>query len=188
LEREVWRYEIMPWPDRIFTRKYPARVPESERKAIPKAYETELQAVIHALGEMKQSDVRWLHAGTRGAGVLVSDTMMFQRADPSPSDATLGSFYGLAMPLLKRGLPIEPVQIESANSPRFLDRYRLLLLTYEGQKPPNPEFHDALAAWVRAGGALVVVDDDRDPYCAVREWWNTPPRAYQTPRQHLCET
>ena len=137
--------------------------------------------MIRALGEMKQPEeaVRWEHSGTRGIGVLVSDTMMFQRADPNPSDPNLGSFYGLAMPLLKRGIPVEPVQIESATSPGFLDRYRLLLLTYEGQKPPTPAFHEALGQWVRAGGALVVLDNDRDPYCAVREWWNTPPSPMQ---------
>jgi hypothetical protein len=40
---------------------------------------------------------------------------------------------------------------------------------------------------VRDGGALVVVDDDSDPYNGVREWWNTGPRAYKTPRHHLFE-
>ena len=155
---------------------------------IPKPYETELQTVIAALGDMKQSAVRWENAGTRNTGVLISDTMMFQRADPQPSDANLGSFYGLAMPLVKRGVPVEPVQIESAAAPGFLNRYKLLLLTYEGQKPPTPEFHSAL--WPNGcatGGALVVVDDDGDPYNAVREWWNTAPHSFATPRQHLFE-
>jgi hypothetical protein len=100
----------------------------------------------------------------------------------------LSHVYGLALPLVKRGLPVEPVQIESATAPGFLKPYRLLLLTYEGQKPPTPEFHKALAQWVREGGALVVVDDDGDPYCAVREWWNAAPLAYRSPRQHLFET
>jgi hypothetical protein len=207
LQPEVWHYEIMPWPDRVFKGRYPAKSAavertvedqekaptgtglggvlkartDVERIAIPKAYETELQAVTRALGDMKQPAVRWERAGTLGTGVLVSDTMMFQRAAPSPSDANLGSFYGLALPLLKRGLPVEPVQMETAD----LKHYRLLLLTYEGQKPPAPEFHKTLAEWVRNGGALVVVDDDRDPYCAVREWWNAAPLAYKTPRQHL---
>jgi hypothetical protein len=152
---------------------------------IPESYETELQAVISALGDMKQTDVRWEVAGTRGVGVLVSDTMMFERAAPQPSDQYLGSFYGLAMPLVKRGIPVEPVQIESSATPGFLDRYKLLLLTYEGQKPPTPEFHAALATWVRNGGALLVVDNDDDPFNAVREWWNTAPNSYKTPREHL---
>jgi hypothetical protein len=134
---------------------------------------------------MKQPDARWESAGTEGIGILVSDTMMFQRADPSPSDSELGSFYGLALPLVKRGIPVEPVQIESAGTPGFLSRYKILYLTYEGQKPPTPEFHAELAKWVRAGGSLIVVDDDKDPYNVVREWWNTAPFSYQTPRQHL---
>jgi len=187
----VWRYEIMPWPDRVFNSRHPLKIvggSTGERAGIPKPYETELQTVIAALGDMKQSEVRWEKTGTLNTGVLISDTMMFHRADPQPSDANLGSFYGLAMPLVKRGIAVEPVQIESAGAAGFLDRYKLLMLTYEGQKPPKPEFHLALANWVRDGGALVVVDDDSDPYNAVREWWNTGPHSYKTPRQHLFET
>jgi hypothetical protein len=210
LQPEVSSYEIMPWPQRVFTGVHPATEEDAEKlrrgssvvptgasgaalapklsvpmKGIPKEYETELQTVIAALGNMKQTDVRWQVAGTRNVGILVSDTMMFERADPHPSDQYLGSFYGLALPLVTRGVPVEPVQIESATASGFLSRYRLLLLTYEGQKPPTPAFHDALAAWVRAGGALVVVDNDDDPYNQVREWWNTAPNAFVTPRQHL---
>ncbi|MDR3754059.1 MAG: hypothetical protein P4K78_09435, partial [Terracidiphilus sp.] len=210
LQPEVSSYEIMPWPQRVFNGMHPATEEDAEKlrrgssvvptgasngtpaprlavpmKGIPKEYETELQTVIAALGNMKQADVRWQIAGTRHVGILVSDTMMFERADPKPSDQYLGSFYGLALPLVTRGIPVEPVQIESATASGFLSRYRLLLLTYEGQKPPTPAFHDTLAAWVRAGGALVVVDNDDDPYNQVREWWNTAPNAFVTPRQHL---
>ena len=197
LRPEVWRYEVLPWPERIFQEKYPVKDISNrrpgepvEKEPIPKTYETELQTVFHALGEMRQpaDSVRWLYAGTGGAGVLVSDTMMFQRGEPSPSDPHLGSFYGLAMPLLKHGLAVEPVQIEAvALKGDFLSNYRLLLLTYEGQKPPTPAFHEVLAEWVKGGGALVVVDDDTDPYLAVRAWWNTAPYSYRTPREHLFE-
>jgi len=210
LQPEVSSYEIVPWPQRVFTGMHPATEEDAEKlrrgssviptgasrgtpapklsvpmKGIPKEYETELQAVISALGNMKQADVRWQIAGTRQVGIFVSDTMMFERADPQPSDQYLGSFYGLALPLVTRGIPVEPVQIESSTAPGFLSRYRLLFLTYEGQKPPTPAFHTALVAWVRAGGALVVVDNDDDPYNSVREWWNTAPNTYATPRQHL---
>jgi hypothetical protein len=218
LQPEVSSYEIMPWPQRVFNGLHPATEEDAEKlrqgssvvptgasrgtpapkltvpmKGIPEEYATELQTVIAALGDMKQADVRWQIAGTRHVGILVSDTMMFERADPKPSDQYLGSFYGLALPLVTHGIPAEPVQIESAakqgsgpgSGSGFLSRYRLLFLTYEGQKPPTPAFHAALAAWVRAGGALVVVDNDDDPYNSVREWWNTAPNAYATPRQHL---
>jgi len=188
LQPEVWRYEIMPWPHRIFQEKYPATQPvtkDTPRVPMPREYETELQAAITAMGEMKQlnSEIEWYAAGTQRVGVLVSDTMMFQRFGPDASDGDLGSFYGLALPLLMRGVPVEPVQIETAD----LSRYKVLLLTYEGQKPPTPEFHDALARWVRAGGTLVVIDDDQDPFNAVREWWNTGIMKYRTPRRHLFD-
>ncbi len=193
LQPQVSRYEIMPWPERIFYGKRPAAkrtaAGQLQRVSIPAHYATELQTVIHALGEMKQppESVRWEKCGTQKIGVLVSDTMMFERAAPDASDPNLGSFFGLAMPLLKRGVPVEPVQIESASKPGFLSRYRILLLTYEGQKPPAAEFHVALASWVRNGGALLVVDNDRDPYNRVREWWNRVPLHYRTPREHLFE-
>ncbi len=211
LQPDVWRYEIMPWPERVFNSQHPIRTvtainksikeleqtpvgtglggfgpePAVERTGIPKAYETELQSVIRALGDMKQENVEWLEAGTKNVGILVSDTMMFERADPFSSDAALGSFYGLALPLVTHGVPAEPAQIESATTPGFLDHFKILLLTYEGQKPPKPEFHDVLAQWVRNGGALVVVDNDDDPYNGVREWWNAAPNSYKTPREDL---
>jgi hypothetical protein len=147
MQREVWRLEITPWPERVFNSRHPAHTVHAaepnvqqqeqtptgtgltgfgradsnvERVGIPKPYETELQTVINALGDMKQSEVRWESAGTDRAGVLISDTLMFERADPHASDANLGSFYGLALPLLKYGIPVEPVQIESAaRSPRI---------------------------------------------------------------------
>lgn len=188
LQPEVWHYEIMPWPHRVFTGKYPSTQPvhdDTPRVRIPQQYATELQAVITAMGDMKQpkNDVHWLAAGTQGVGVLVSDTMMFQRFGPDASDPQLGSFYGLALPMLMNGLPVEPVQIETAK----LDPYKVLLLTYEGQKPPTRTFHTALAKWVRAGGALVVVDNDKDPFNKVREWWNTGKFHLATPRYDLFD-
>ena len=192
LHPDVWRFEVAPWPERIFNGKHPLRPLQDkhgtnrDKVRIPDSYGTELQAVTSVLGDMKQSSVRWEYSGTKNTGVLVSDTMMFERADPTPSDENLGSFYGLALPPLAHGVPIEPVQMESATADG-LDRYKLLLLTYEGQKPSTPEFHRMVAGWVREGGALVIVDDDRDPYNVVHEWWNTAPYAYQSPRQHLFE-
>ncbi|RRA48352.1 hypothetical protein [Acidipila sp. EB88] len=199
LQSAVARYEVLPWPNRIFDRTalYASAEPTSSQPAppktpIPPAYATELQAVFHALGDMgKYSDAHWEQAGTMGLGVLVSDTLMFQRAEPQPSDPDLSNFYGLAMPLLKRGMPVEPVAMEDtsvgAASTKALAPYRMLLLTYEGQKPPSAAFHASLAQWVRAGGVLLVVDNDHDPYNKVEGWWNTGALHYATPRAHLFE-
>ncbi len=194
---DIWRYEVMPWPSRIFHGKYPADEPapnrhrgkkdlESNRVGLPKDYATEILIVINELNNMDQRELSW-ECGTKGIGIFVSDTMMFQRSDPHPSDDRLGSFFGLAMPLLKAGSPVEPVQLENATLKGYLDRYKVIFLTYEGMKPPSPELHGALAEWVKNGGILVFVDDDKDPYNQVAEWWNTPPRSYFAPREHLFE-
>jgi hypothetical protein len=187
LQPEVDRFEVAPWPERIFAGQYPRDAKPEDRKAIPPDYATELQVVMQALNDMRQADIRW-DCGTRGIGVLVSDSLMFQRERPTPSDPNMAHFYGLALPLLKRGLPVTPVQLENVTLPGFLDEPRVLLLSYQGQKPLSADVHVALAAWVRKGGVLVMVDDDSDPYRRVREWWNGDGQNDHTPRQHLFAT
>jgi hypothetical protein len=183
---EVWRYEVAPWPERVFGGRYPKRGHPEEREPIPPAYATEVQTVINALNDMKQEQVAW-DCGTTGIGVLVSDSLMFQRGEPYASEPHLSQIYGLALPFLKRGMPVTPVQLENLTVPGCLEGLRVLLLTYHGMKPLTPEVHAPLAAWVKRGGLLVVCDDDTDPYNRVREWWNTGGRRYATPRGHLFE-
>jgi len=186
LQPEVWRFEVAPWPERIFGGKYPRNAPRAERQSIPPAYASELQVVMQALNDMNQKDIEW-DCGTRGIGVLISDSMMFQREKPTPSDPNMAQFYGLALPLLKRGMPITPVQLENVTLPDFLKEQRVLLLTYQGQKPLTASVHSVLAGWVRQGGVLVMVDDDQDPYNRVREWWNDDGKTQRVPRRHLFE-
>jgi len=82
------------------------------------------------------------------AGVLVSDSLMFQRATQSQR-SHLSHVYGLALPLLKRGLPVTPVQLENATLPGCLEAFGVILMSYTGQKPLAPEVHKPLADWVR---------------------------------------
>ena len=186
LQPEVSQYEVSPWPERVFGGRYPHSAKPEERKTIPPDYASELQVVWQALTDMKQEEVRW-DCGTQGIGVLVSDSLMFQRVAPSPSDPFLGQFYGLAMPMVKRGMPLTPVQLENVTLPGFLDGQRVLMLSYQGQKPQTADVHPALADWVKKGGVLVMVDDDSDPYNQVSEWWNDDGKNSRNPRQHLFD-
>jgi hypothetical protein len=186
LQPEVWQFEVAPWPERVFKGRYPASAKPEQRQSIPQPYATELQVVMNALNDMNQKRVEW-DCGTTGLGVLVSDSLMFQRGDPHPGDPHLSEIYGLALPLLKRGMPVVPVQLENVTVPRYLLDLRVLLLTYHGMKPLSPEVHAALADWVKQGGRLVVFDDDSDPYHAVRDWWKSGGNHYTTPREHLFE-
>jgi len=183
---EVWQFEVAPWPERIFGRKYPRSGRSENRKMIPPAYATELQVVMNALNDMKQDHVKW-DCGTTGIGLIISDSLMFQRGEPVASDAHLSQVYGLALPLLKRGIPVMPVQLENVTLPGYLDNCRVLLLSYHGQKPLSRDVHTNLVAWVKGGGALVVCDDDSDPYKQVSDWWNSNGLNYATPREHLFE-
>ncbi|MBK1881348.1 hypothetical protein JIN85_02910 [Luteolibacter pohnpeiensis] len=186
LQPDVSQFEVAPWPERIFGEKYPKGGSEADRKSIPPEYATELQVVMNALNDMKQPDYAW-DAGTRGIGILISDSLMFQREQPTPSDPNMAQFYGLAMPPLKRGIPITPVQLENVTLPGFLDDQKVLMLSYQGQKPQSADIHPALAEWVKKGGILIFVDDDSDPYNKVREWWNDEGKNDRIPRQDLFE-
>ncbi|QEH33826.1 hypothetical protein OJF2_23560 [Aquisphaera giovannonii] len=175
---ETSRYEVVPWPDRVFHGRYPT-VDKKRRKRgekvvkepISPAYATELVTVMNALNDMEQKQLGW-ECGTRGLGIVISDSMMFQRAEPDASDEHLGSFFGLALPLVERGMPAEPVQLETAEKPGNLEGRKVLLMTYEGMKPMTSANSQAVADWVKAGGVLVFVDDDRDPYNRIQGWWN----------------
>jgi hypothetical protein len=187
---EVCRYEVMPWPHRIFKGEYPRidmDTASGEREGIPADYATEVLAVINALNDMRQEEVV-RDTGTRGIGVAISDSIMFQRAAPLSSDAHLSSFFGIAMPLIKHGLPIEIVQLENVVQPDALKSCKVLFLTYEGQKPLKPAYHDALAEWVRQGGCLVYVGDGTDRYHHVREWWNGEGETDRRADEALFET
>ncbi|MDB6135199.1 MAG: hypothetical protein JWM59_3442 [Verrucomicrobiales bacterium] len=184
LQPDLWQFEVAPWPERVFGWKYPRNGPLDKRQPIPPDYAAELQMVFHALNDMKQPDIRW-QCGTPGVGVVVSDSLMFQRGQPTPSDPHMAHLHGLAMPLVKHGVPVTPVQLENVGLKGYLDSFRLLVMSYQGQKPMTPEVHTALADWVKAGGVLVFADDDSDPYLKVREWWNTGDHHFGTPREHL---
>ena len=186
LQPEVAQYEVIPWPERVLEDKYPAESKPGVRVGIPDDYAQELQTVWNALKDMKQRDVQW-DAGTQGVGIAISDSLMFQRGGPSASDGEFSHFYGLAMPFVKRGMPVQPLQLENFGLKGYLEGTKVLLMSYEGQKPMTEGVHPPIADWVKKGGTLVFVDDDADPFLKVREWWNTGGKTYDTPRQELFE-
>ena len=184
LQPDVWKFEVAPWPERIVKGRYSKSAKPEDRLPIPPSYATELQTVMNALNDMKQDRVEW-DCGTTGIGVLVGDSLMFQRGDPKPSDRHLSHFYGLAMPLLKRGIPVAPMQLENVSVPHYLDKSKVLLLTYQGMKPLTADVHTHIAEWVKQGGSLIFCDDDSDAFNTVKEWWNSDGMQLSTPRQHL---
>ncbi len=212
-------YEVAPWPWRIFLGAYPANDPNPT--TIPNDYATTLTLVFNQLRDMDQPDVEWLDAAqingasdprsvqtpgaTEGIGVLLADSAMYQRANPTsrdsaaqePSDPlrptaneinSLNDYLGLTLPLIKRGVPVDsPILDNIIRFPGYLDQYKVLVLSYDFQKPYSSGQHAVLADWVARGGALVFVDSRLDPYNQAKDWWNSSAHAFDTPGDHLLQ-
>lgn len=187
----IYHYEVSPWPNRVFNGKYPTEDGTS-REGMPADYRTNLLTVMQTLRNMKQDEVRWRDNVTE-VGLLLADSAMFQRIYPdgdereSESRDTFDSFYGLALPLLKHGLAVRPVQLDNVRRyASYLAPYKALVLSYEYMKPEFPDINNAIAGWVRSGGLLVYVGDGRDSFHNIRAWWNQG-ADYENPAEHLFE-
>ena len=224
LQPKINRFQICPWPRRIFSgaAKYPKDQPDAV--SIPESYRTFLMNVFQMLGTFGTEDYEYLRKVPQ-TGVFLSDTAMFQRNFPDDVLAKRGDyapvghieilasenyipgrekalasgdrldfeeslafplFYGLALPLLKGGFPVRPVQLENITRyPGYLDDYKLLVLSYEFMKPQTADINVALATYVRDGGTLVYVGDGKDPFHGIRAWWNTGKYRDATPLESL---
>lgn len=93
-------------------------------------------------------------------------------------------FYALALPLLKYGLAVRPVQLDNLiRFSGYLQGMRALILSYEFLKPASSDIHTELAAWIRDGGELIYVGDGSDPFHSVRSWWREA--GFPDPAAHL---
>lgn len=206
----VSKYEVCPWPNRVFNGAYPKKGPKKP-EPLPHDYGTVLLTVMHTLENMDQKKLRW-EGNAHEIGVLMADSGLYQRNYPEWFDgnrplkwdaetgdpkrdqslrekANLSAFFGLAMPLLKSGLHVKPVQLDNVRRfSDYLEDYNVLLLSYEFMKPESPDLHFALARWVQEGGSLIYVGDGSDAFHAVREWWNTGRNRYANPAEHLFRT
>jgi hypothetical protein len=177
-------YEVMPWPERIYTRPY--RIANSKEEVlIPRYYSTQMQVMINTLNDMPVSNNKV--SGSQGIGILMCNSLMFQRfpIHAGYEDPQFSNFYGQTFPLLKRGIPVNTVHIENLGYAETLKDIKVLIMSYSNMKPPSAESHQHLADWVKNGGVLVYCGRDDDPYQTVSEWWNSNGNAFKAPSEHL---
>ncbi|RKO69822.1 hypothetical protein D7322_19840 [Sphingobacterium puteale] len=180
-------YEVMPWPERIYEGLYKTSPDSDQKEKIPRHYSTQMQIMINSLNNMPKTASQV--SGSTGISVLLANSLMFQRfpTHAGYDDPQLANFYGLALPFLKRGVPIKTVHLENLGIKDALAETKVLLMSYSNMKPLAPEAHQYLADWVKNGGVLIYCGTDLDPFQSVREWWNTHGKQYQRPSDHLFE-
>jgi hypothetical protein len=180
-------YEVMPWPDRIYEGLYKTCATCETTEKIPRFYSTQLQVMVNSLNDIPLSDNQI--NGSKGIGVLMSNSMMFQRYPNHNGydDVQFSNFYGQTLPLLKRGIPVSIVHIENTGFPDTWKNLKVLVMSYSNMKPMQPEYHQHIAQWVKDGGVLIYTGKDTDPYQSVMEWWNTQDNHYASPSEHLFE-
>ncbi len=190
----ISNYEVCPWPHRVYTGTYP-KADGSGKEGMPEEYRTNLTTVMHTLRDMKdQTEIKW-ETDTREVGVLLSDSAMFQRIYPDeyPQSAeneiaAYWPFFGIALPILKRGVCVRPVQLDNVRRyVGYLDRYQTLVLSYDFMKPTSPDINTALVGWVQNGGKLIYVGDGSDPFDSIQSWWNREGLDYNGPAEQLFE-
>lgn len=178
-------YEVMPWPDRIYEGLYRTSANSDKRERIPRFYSTQMQVMINTLNNMPLSENKV--SGSHGIGVLMANSLMFQRfpTHNGYEDPQLSNFYGQALPLLKRGVPVKTVHIENASFPETWNDVKVLVMSYSNMKPMDEAAHDHIAEWVKNGGVLLYCGRDDDPFQSVQEWWNTDGNDFKAPSEHL---
>ena len=163
----------------LFQRTFPDTVPTQE------GYDKALRAVL-----IKNSDdLTGPEAEKRAA-----DSRAFMRQTGSSkermnsfiSSLAFPQFFGMAMPLLKYGLPVRPIQLDNIRRfTGYLKDIRFAILSYEYMKPVSPDINTSLSEWVRSGGHLICVGDGSDPFHSIRSWWQEA--GYASPDEHLFD-
>ena len=163
----VENYEIMPWPERIFLPGYET----GGGTPAPEAFRTTILALTQVMQEVSAGG-QWCDAQGKpaatppGIGVVVADNTMWSRDQRRQMNRT----YGLLMSLLSSGAPASSCLLERVGDAGYLDRFKVLVLSYKSCKPPAPQTNEALAQWVRRGGVLVVLGQ-RDELDSADMWW-----------------
>ena len=185
---QIADYEVMPWPARIYEGLYQVSANSKEKARIPRFYSTQMQIMVNTLNFMPLSPNKV--SGNQGISVLMANSLMFQRSlEPVEGyvDPQLSNFFGLALPLLKRGVPVSITHLENTGYADTWKDVKVLLMTYSNMKPLDPKAHQDMADWVKQGGTIVYSGRDNDPFQNVLEWWNQNGNTYTAPSQHLFQ-
>ncbi len=163
----------------LFQRTYPDTVPTEP------GYEKALRQVL-----TKNSDAI---TGEEAEARIAASQAFMKETEKKPermnsfvTSLAFPQFFGMAMPLLKYGLPVRPIQLDNIRRfTGYLKDVRFAILSYEYMKPVSPDINTSLSEWVRSGGTLIYVGDGSDPFHGIRSWWQEA--GYKDPAEHLFD-
>jgi hypothetical protein len=187
---DVDAYEVMPWPDRIFLPGYHT----GGGTPAPERFRIAMLSAIQVLQDVPEGG-QWCPEGARSAsggsasgrnaseptarvGVAVADTLMWQ---PQRGPVLQGT-YGLMLPLVHAGVPVSACVLERSGDPKYLSRFRTIVVSYEDLKPRDAKMNAAIANWVKSGGSLIV-PGAADDLGGADLWWKKA--GYASPLHHL---
>jgi len=164
---EVAKYEVMPWPERIYGR-------------VPKEFETEIGAIVEALQDMHNQEKVENEGLLKDVATFTSDSMMYERG--GPAGHSMGGFYGLTLPLVMKGMLPQVLSLDRVDEAGYLRGFKVLLLSYDEMKPLEKVYNERLAEWVRKGGVLIFFGG-LDAQNALDLWWWK--EGFTSPLEHL---
>jgi len=167
LQKDVKQFELFPWPDRSFA-------------GAPDSYKTIQLSVFNALEDMFDKGANLTTPATKGITVALSDTLSWQYGFGSPD--TVASFYGMTIPLVEKGIPVKIMPLENIKAAADLEDTKILMLSYDSQKPTSALYNQAIAQWVRDGGVLLYIGS-YDPFNDMNLWWKEA--GFNSPYEHL---
>lgn len=170
MQSGIHNFQECVWPSRGFT---PA----------PQDFKTSQLNLFQVMRDIGGNQTN-LYAGTPGISVALGDSFTWQKnySNWMATGSSQNALYGMTIPLIERGIPVSVTSLDYLESPADLKDVKVLLLSYDVNKPLSEKANAAIAEWVKQGGTVLYLGG-RDDYDAIPdEWWSDKK---QTPFENL---
>jgi len=134
---------MVAWPDRLYIGDQPPAGPA------PDEYKTVFTTFMNVCRELE----KYPYDTLCGIGVPITDTVMWQRG--SPGRNYLDALYALTLPLIDQGVEVQILPLERGPETAFMDKFKVLLTSFDFWQPHEQTYADGLIEWVKRGGVMV---------------------------------
>jgi len=165
---DVNSYEVIPWPERIFqTNSFTPGIEDYARQPAPKEYLNTILSVTQVLQDVPMGG-QWLNECSNcKIAIAIADSAMWQRREKP----ALQGLFGLRMPLLQKGINAVNFIIERSSDADYLNRFKILIISFEDFKPYKQQMVSDIANWVRNGGNILILGKDGDELDNEKSFW-----------------